>query len=166
VASFQKVGTFRKVGQQKQGGNVASYFCTPDGEVLHVVPGPVDAATLLREARWAVDTWRLAQLEGREADNSLPYKKFLRKAHAERLMQEYGVTVNLRYQPLTCLSAERMHRLACNPGWNGSNRGLNNRGQAHLLLARYPLVRIEQIYKVVFEQFLGEMISTTPVEEK
>ena len=36
VSSFQKVATFRIVGKQKQGGNVASYFCAPDGRVLHV----------------------------------------------------------------------------------------------------------------------------------
>ena len=36
VSSFQKVGTFRIVNGQKQGGNVASYFCAPDGRVLHV----------------------------------------------------------------------------------------------------------------------------------
>ena len=44
VSSFQKVATFRIVGKAKQGGNVASYFCAPDGRVLHVVPGPVNAA--------------------------------------------------------------------------------------------------------------------------
>ena len=36
VSSYQKVGTFKIVGKQKQGGNVASYFCAPDGRVLHV----------------------------------------------------------------------------------------------------------------------------------
>ena len=49
VASFQKVATFRivgGVGGNKQGGNVASYFLAPDGRVLHVVPGPVNAATM------------------------------------------------------------------------------------------------------------------------
>jgi hypothetical protein len=56
VSSFQKVATFRIVGQQKQGGNVASYFCAPDGRVLHVIAGPVDAATMLREAKWVVGT--------------------------------------------------------------------------------------------------------------
>ena len=48
VSSYQKVATFKIVDGQKQGGNVASYFCAPDGRVLHVVAGPVDAATLLR----------------------------------------------------------------------------------------------------------------------
>ncbi len=50
VSSFQKVATFKIAGGQKQGGNVASYFCAPDGRVLHVVAGPVDAATMLRES--------------------------------------------------------------------------------------------------------------------
>ena len=50
MASFQKVGTFKVVDGQKQGGNVASYFCTPDGRVLDAVAGPVNAAMLLREA--------------------------------------------------------------------------------------------------------------------
>ena len=27
----------------KNGGNVASYFCTPDGRVIHAVTGPVPA---------------------------------------------------------------------------------------------------------------------------
>ena len=50
LASFQKVGTFRIVGKNKQGGNVASYFCAPDGRVLHVVAGPVDAAIYDRKS--------------------------------------------------------------------------------------------------------------------
>ena len=50
VSSFQKVATFNIVGNQKQGGNVASVLLRPDGRVLHVVAGPVDAATMLREA--------------------------------------------------------------------------------------------------------------------
>ena len=43
VSAFQKVATFKVNGGNKQGGNVASYFCTPEGRVLHVVAGPVNA---------------------------------------------------------------------------------------------------------------------------
>ena len=39
MSAFQKVGTFRISNGQKQGGNVASYFCTPDGQVLHLLAG-------------------------------------------------------------------------------------------------------------------------------
>jgi hypothetical protein len=40
---------------QKNGGNVAGYFCTPEGFVLNAVVGPVPAQKLLSEARWAVE---------------------------------------------------------------------------------------------------------------
>jgi hypothetical protein len=96
VSSFQKVATFRIVaGGQKQGGNVASYFCAPDGRVLHVIAGPVDAATLLREAKWVVETTRKAMVECK--GDGAAFKAYFRKAHAERLRQESGLVV----QPVT-----------------------------------------------------------------
>jgi hypothetical protein len=86
VASFQKVGTFRIVDGQKQGGNVASYFCTPGGRVLHAVAGPVDAATLLREAKWAVETWKLARLEC--GGDARKLGDFFHRAHARRFRED------------------------------------------------------------------------------
>jgi hypothetical protein len=141
VSSYQKVGTFKIVNGQKQGGNVASYFCTPDGRVLHAVAGPVDAATFLREARWAVETYKLAMLNGQ--DDEASFRAFFRQAHADRLRQENGLDIN-----------HLGHRQAA----------LNNAGRVHLLLAAAPLVRIEQTYRLVFERILGEQVSTAPVE--
>ncbi len=91
VCAFQKVGTFRIVGANKQGGNVAGYFCAVDGRVLHAIAGPVDAATLLREAKWIVDT----ATRGIEVSkgNGGSFKAYLRKAHAERLRTEHGLAV-------------------------------------------------------------------------
>lgn len=64
VAAHQQVGTFEVINVdgnlRKNGGNVASYFLTPQGRVIHSVTGPVDASTLLTEARWAVDTFKRA----------------------------------------------------------------------------------------------------------
>jgi hypothetical protein len=92
VSSFQKVATFRIVGNgQKQGGNVASYFCAPDGRVLHVIAGPVDAETLLREAKWVVESTKKAMAESK-GDGAI-FKAYFRKAHAERLRQEHGLVV-------------------------------------------------------------------------
>ena len=58
VAAYQQVGSFEVTDQhgklQRNGGNVASYFCTPEGRVIHAVTGPVAADELLDEARWAV----------------------------------------------------------------------------------------------------------------
>jgi hypothetical protein len=166
VATYQKVGTFRKVGEQKQGGNVASYFCTPKGQVLHVLPGPVDAATMLREARWVVETWKMGLFESSNKMDSIVFKKCVRQAHTERLSQEYGVTVKSTNQPYGRKAGNApMWQLARNPAWNNSHRGMDNQGQAHQLLARYPLVKIEKIYKWVFEKILHERVSTMPVEE-
>jgi hypothetical protein len=95
VSSFQKVATFRIVGGAKQGGNVASYFCAPDGRVLHVVAGPVDSATLLREARWVVETTRKAMADA--GGDGARFKAYFRKAHADRLRAEDGLVV----QPVT-----------------------------------------------------------------
>jgi hypothetical protein len=91
VSSFQKVATFRIVGGQKQGGNVASYFCAPDGRVLHLVPGPVDAATMLREAKWVVEKAKQGMDEAK--GDGARFKALFRKWHAERLRQESGLVV-------------------------------------------------------------------------
>ena len=142
VASYQKVGTFTINGGQKQGGNVASYFCKPDGHVLHAIAGPVNADVLLREARWVVETSKMSELEGVKSDAR--QKMFWRKAHAERLKQEHH------------LDLRRTNR-------QGARPQLNNPGRVHLLLATAPLPRLGQIYKVVFEKILNEKVSTEPV---
>ena len=80
VSSFQRVATFRIVGKQKQGGNVASYFCAPDGRVLHCVAGPVNAQQLLREAQWVVETTRRAMKECK--GYGAAFKAIFRRAHA------------------------------------------------------------------------------------
>jgi hypothetical protein len=97
-SAFQKVGTFRIVGKNKQGGNVATYFCAPDGRVLHVVAGPVDANTLLREAKWVVDTATKA-IETSKGDGG-KFKVAMRTAHADRLRAEHGlVTEPVTFDP-------------------------------------------------------------------
>jgi hypothetical protein len=97
-SSFQKVGTFKVVGKQKQGGNVATYFCAPDGRVLHCVAGPVDAATLLREAKWVVENTKTA-MEAARGDGA-KFKAYFRKAHADKLRAETGLVVEpVTYDP-------------------------------------------------------------------
>src|SRR5260370_18917872 len=85
-SSFQKVATFKIVGNQKQGGNVASYFCAPDGRVLHVVAGPVDGATMLKEAKWVVETTEKAMKEAKR--DGAVFRATFRKSHPERLPAE------------------------------------------------------------------------------
>jgi len=200
VSSFQKVATFRIVNGQKQGGNVASYFCAPDGRVLHVVAGPVDAGTLLREAKWVVEGTKKALQESK--GDGAQFKAIFRKWHADRLRQEHGLVVEpvtfdapeaqdensaLTYRdpsgrPLAPklppppidgpdvtfkLKQEAEARaLGAAPMRDKAGRGwvLGNQGRVHMLLAAYSMTKIEKVYGTVFENILGERVSTKPVE--
>ena len=202
VSSYQKVATFKIVDGQKQGGNVASYFCAPDGRVLHIVAGPVDAATLLREAKWVVETTRTAMKEAK--DDGARFKAYFRKAHAERLRTEHGLTVEpvlfdppVEQDPKSALTYNdpsgrplapklppppldgpdvtfRAKAEAANqaPGAGGlmltDKRGgrwaLGNQGRVHMIMAGHCMTKIEKVYGTVFENILGEKISTKPVE--
>jgi hypothetical protein len=158
VSSFQKVAAFQINGDQKQGGNVAGYFCSPEGFVLHAVAGPVDAAVFLREARWVNETLNLALMEGHKTVSQM--QTFFRKAHISRLQSEYGIHLPASRLPM---------QTNANPHTLGQlldqnfRLGLNNQGKVHLLLAVAPLPRIEQVYQVVFEKVLNEKVSTNPV---
>jgi hypothetical protein len=155
VATYQKVGTFQIVNGQKQGGNVASYFCLGDGTVLHAIAGPVDADTMLREAKWVVETRKLALVEGPDK-----YSDVFRRAHADRLMAEYGVHVDVR-SPVNARNVKVAHKmvLAARRGGGDGNNAL----LVHKLLAEHSLPKIETIYKYVFETILNQKISTQPV---
>ncbi|HEV3144726.1 MAG TPA: hypothetical protein VGZ47_12625 [Gemmataceae bacterium] len=157
VSAFQKVGTFRVDNGQKQGGNVASYFCLADGRVLHAIPGPVDAATLLREARWVVDTFNMAKLK--RLDNNYLLGTFFCKAHRERLQSELGMERVSQISWLSDRSAEGTAMWLREPPL----QNLSKLGQIHAILVRESLIPIERVYRFVFEEILGEKVSTEPV---
>lgn len=92
VSSFQKVATFKIVNGNKQGGNVAAYFCAPDGRVLHCIAGPVDAQAFLREAKWVVETAKTCIKDSK--GNGAKFKEMFRTAHTEKLKQEFGIVVS------------------------------------------------------------------------
>ncbi len=109
---------------------------------MHVIAGPINADVLLREARWVVETSKLAALDSVKSDVRL--RTFWRKAHSDRLQQEQQVDI---------AKLGRMQR----------RLHLKNEGKVHLLLATAPLPRLEQVYKLVFEKILNEKVSTAPV---
>jgi len=208
VTSYQKVGTFKIVGNNKKGGNVASYFCAPDGRVLHCVAGPVDAATFLREAQWVVDTLLAANTSSK--GEGAKFKEAFRKAHAEKLMNETGLKVEpitwdvetttdkdaLQYKdpsgrplapklppppidgPDVRLSDKEFNDRQKNAnaapgarrqevvGKGGGVRNVvvNNQAIVHQLLAAHSMQKIETMYGSVFENILGEKVSTKPVD--
>jgi hypothetical protein len=204
-SSFQKVATFKIVGGAKQGGNVATYFCAPDGRVLHAIAGPVDAATFLREAQWVVDTTRKAMKEA--AGDGGKFKAYMRTAHARKLKDEFGLVVEpvtfdppdaqdgkdaLTYRdpsgrPLaprlppppidgpdvrldTAEFSLRQANAAKAPGAapvvdrRGGRWVLGNQGKVSQILAAHAMTKIEGVYGTIFENILGEKISTKPVE--
>jgi len=204
-SSFQKVATFKIVGGAKQGGNVAAYFCAPDGRVLHAVAGPVDAATFLREAQWVVETTRKA-MKASDGDGG-KFKAYFRQAHAQKLKDETGLVVEpVTFDPPTAQDEKdtltfrdpsgqplaprlppppidgpdvrlekaeltlRQANAAKDVGAGGvvDKRGgrwtLGNQGKVSQILAGHAMVKIERLYGTVFENILGEKISTKPVE--
>jgi hypothetical protein len=204
ASSFQKVATFKIVGGAKQGGNVAAYFCAPDGRVLHAVAGPVNAATMLHEAKWVVETAQQAIKESK--GDGAKFKAIMRTAHAKKLKDESGLTVEpvtfdtpeadptsaLTYNdptgrplapklppppidgPDVTLSDKKFQELQAAAGAAPGNRYAackgggrvvaNNQTLVHQIMAAHAMVPIERVYGTVFENILGEKISTKPVE--
>ena len=117
----------------------------------------MDADVFLREARWANETYHLAQLD---ADNPTQLQAYFRNAHLARLQREYGIRFHPawlpRRQDVTARQLDRFLRDNANPR-------LDNQGKVCLLLAAGPLAPLGQVYQVVFERVLNEKISTDPV---
>ena len=205
VSSFQKVATFKITAEgQKQGGNVASYFCAPDGRVLHCVAGPLDAGSFLREAQWVVNTTKKAIAESK--GDGAKFKAMMRSAHAQKLLEDTGLKVDpitydwqppsendaLQFRdpsgrplapklppppidgPDVRLETAEFNRRQLAEAKNAGampvfdNRGrrhvLGNEGRVHQIMAAHSMVKLEKVYGTIFENILGEKISTKPVE--
>ncbi len=143
VACFQKVATTRAEGADRTEGTLASYFCTPDGRVLHLLAGPATADVFLREAHWVVETCEQARKESRGDTNPL-FRTAIQKAHADRLRKDHGLDVD-RLKP------------------RAGRKPLPQAARVHLLLTATPLVKLEKVYRLVFERFLGEPVAPSPV---
>ena len=205
VSSYQKVATFKIVGAAKQGGNVAAYFCAPDGRVLHCVAGPVDAATFLRESKWVVETAKTAIKESK--GDGAKFKQMFRKAHADQLKAEFGIVVEaITFDPPAAMDEkdaltyrdptgqplapklppppidgpdvalgdkkfDELQKAAANAPGNryaeckgGRRVVVTNQSLVHQIMAAHSMIPIERVYGSVFENILGEKISTKPVD--
>jgi hypothetical protein len=154
VSTYLKVGTFQIVNGQKQGGNVASYFCLDDGSVVHAVPGQVNADKLLSEARWAYETHKAAltfstDLVTGEVDLA-KLKAEVQRAHVERFYAELHPGRQLARRHLQALPAQMP-----------LNR--SQQAQTHWVLANQPLANIASVYPMVWTQILKEELSGLPV---
>ena len=150
VSSHQKVGTFQKIGDQKLGGNVASYFCKSDGTVIHAIPGPVDAATFLAEARFAVELHNsslfLATAGSNKNLNLTQQKGVYTKAIKKGFEDRVGPAVTLFKGHI-----------------RGEAKGIGQQVQVNQLLYQTPLPRLEVLYPYVWEKILREKLSAAPI---
>ncbi len=145
MAAHQQVGEFEIInaglfnqwtGQPtKVGGNVASYFCTPDGRVIHAVGGPASADELLREAKWAAD---------------------LKRAIAGRSLKRQGQIVALAH-----LARLRGHDAQTADGGIQRTDSMQSASSIHALLAKHPLVPLPEAYAHVFS--LGQKVSQAAI---
>jgi hypothetical protein len=156
VSSYLKVGTFQLIGGQKVGGNVASYFCLSDGSVVHAVPGKVDGAKLLSEARFAYEIRKTAltagAILGTEKIDMRRYANSIRQAHLERYQNEAG--------------GHWQHGGGKQQLPTTMPRNVSQQAQVHWLLAREPLPRLDNMYPVVWQQILNEKLSALPVAQR
>ena len=156
AAAAQKVGTFRIVGDQKLGGNVASYFCRVVGDDLHVVhcvPGPVDAQTFLAEARFAVELHNQAMLDG--AKNWQKYGTAVQNGFRDRA----GTGAAFAPAKPVARPNPKLPRVA--RGNDGTTQG-----QVNESLAKTTLPKLVTFYPYVWEKVLFEKLSAAPVVVK
>ena len=149
IATFEQVGDFVVVSHnrnsdrgrlfelerekpllEKNGGNVVTYFCTPDRDVIHLVVGPVTPEKLKTEAVWAVQA---ATAIHRRGINETQRKRLLSELHKERVT----------HQPRKALEGDSW---CCADVANTA---------AHELLSKRPLARLSGIERHVFEELGG-----------
>ncbi|MCH8924013.1 MAG: hypothetical protein IIA67_12795 [Planctomycetes bacterium] len=167
---------------QKNGGNVASYFCTDELRVIHAAGGPISADELLKRARWAVDTanraWEFAagKLQGQ--------KEIVAQAHL------YGLKKDLKWftdsvrrelpsaeRDFARYAGERRERARSGARPSSHRHGDRDAPdamtlarwrvadriggeQAHRLLAADPLAAYGQVRRRMFEKLTGERFNT------
>lgn len=147
----------------KVGGNVATYFCTPDLRVVHAIAGNVDAATYLDEARWASELAK--RIEGAAVEKSAA---LCRSAHEERAREIAAIMRDtLVRQPFHDGSEDktpRGYRRRIN--WSNANtiEPVNVLGPGvHTKLSEAGLPALEAVQSHVFETLLRERLSDEPV---
>ncbi len=132
---------------------------------------------MLEEAEWTVLKTREAIKESKGSAER--FKALLRRYHAERLREKYGVHVTpiLKDQAMQTLETALAYRdadgrklapiLSLPPIENNAEaRSLSNLAKTHQLLAAHAGAKIETVYGAVFQGILNEKVTTKPVQIK
>ena len=152
------------VNGQKQGGNVASYFCLSDGTVVHAVAGPLDAQQFLQEAKWAVEVRKLAVSEAGGERRSIARRSARHTWNGWRS----STTSTIQPNALPQIAARRARRCRrTHPDSSAARpRRRQHRDRFTCLARDYPLPKLSQLYPIVFEDMLKEKLSTLPVQTR
>jgi len=157
VPAYQQVAEFRRIVSKglpdtKVGGNVVSYFCTPEGRVIHAAVGPVDPQVLYKEGKWAAS--RYAKIRHKDFETQ---RKLLAIAH-RRL---YGQT-KMRDQKLS-ESGRKVSKFS----HHGNSQVIDGDSldtHVHRILAKKPLPLVGEVYQEIFEYLGQESVSARAVE--
>lgn len=184
VATFDQVGNFlvgssrqhsRYCGPRKrlakQGGNVVTYFCTPDWKVLHLVVGPVAPADLAAEARWVAETWQANEPADAE-DAAVKFRRLHLARHASypnHTPNAWQAQTDQQWQATLDKQKTAFDKMLATPWEDDSppvashsdllaalfrrtaSAGLANQTPAsHLLMAEIPLVPLPSIEQHAF----------------
>jgi len=184
IASYHQIGDFEVVkvnGKlQKNGGNVASYFCTPEGRVIHVTAKPINADQLLREATWAVTTYR--QVQAQKPSTLLAQRHLVEQAHLshfntsnvdfyakvkeqlpraqQRYQQRYEEKMLAVYNESRGSSYSRKSRYKESPLVLARRAAAKSLGgdRAHQIMLAQPLAPFQEVYREVFEGLTNERV--------
>ncbi len=158
---------------QKNGGNVASYFCTVRGEVIHAVVGAVKADKLLSEGRWAVDTYQAAKKATRNAQGLV---ESIQDAHLSKLgidPRRFRVMAQrelpaayrqLPYEPRRVQSERQQgyEAIAAPPVIQAQRQAVRSlrrhNDQVHEILAAWPMADLGLVYRLIFEEVANQRV--------
>ena len=163
---------------QKNGGNVASYFCTPSGRVIHAVGKPVQAERLLQEARWALQTYQDAVQSA--PDDVIEQTRFIELAHLTALKTDRDRFNTLVQNEMPKANGDYQSRMQSYRQQRSNHSHYTSRrvpeilrvsteitarrraarrlsgDRAHQILAAQPLAPLSDVYRELFEKLTGE----------
>ena len=170
VAVYDKVGTFTVnvaadgKTPNRNGGNVAAFFVTPSGYVIHAVAGPRTAEAFLAEAQWATAVYaQILKETSRTA--TTPAEQLARISAA--LKQSHAAALDLLTKPGTAGPLVELvrHTPSSDPKLKGlEEAGRKQREQVHRLFKSKAFEPLATIGPEVYSQILGETVTAQEVK--
>lgn len=166
---------------EKNGGNVVTYFCTPDMRVVHFIVGPVSAGQLLDEAAWAHRVYD--EVKKRTIDELTEAQaEALARKQAEAIRREHTTMLGEHAASILrdiAMERARTKRYAASSYYQSASYsneakkkprtdrwaslvwsvGGNKEDRAHRLLVADPLPPLAEIDSTVFRSLAGERVN-------